>query len=227
MMRWEEVHPRSILQALRLTACCPAVSTWRIQREMTQPLSSPVLTSGFGVSMTALVAALAVSMPDCCVASVISGREGEQRRSRSCARLTFEILLSPVFYSMSRTLVGIGCTSGLGFEALKQLLTQSSPGCARWRVILSARSPESGQSAVTKLQKCTSSHTQITWLPLDLARFPSDVISFSDRLKQHLEADHSTIDCLLLNAGMYSTRSIVSAGRWCQEAIVNHFGASA
>lgn len=123
---------------------------------------------------------------------------------------------------MPRTLVGIGCTSGLGLEALQLLLASTR---TPYQLVLGARSSASGDAAVRQLQAAAKQPTNISWLPLELADFPRGVTAFADQLKQQLASanDSSGIDCLLLNAAVFKSELHQMAAGWTEEAIVNHF----
>lgn len=121
------------------------------------------------------------------------------------------------------TLVCTGCTSGLGYEALK-LFVQQSP--LTWRIFVGSRSPSRGQQVVQELAAMapTAAH-QIVALPLDLALL-SSVENFATELEEHLSAgtEHRGIDVVLLSAGVYKAETVMRAGGWSEEAVVNHFG---
>ncbi|KAI1019058.1 hypothetical protein LB503_009266 [Fusarium chuoi] len=65
--------------------------------------------------------------------------------------------------SLAKTIVATGVSSGIGFEAIKQLLSQSQP----YRVILGARNTKNAQKAYDELKFDRGSHG-VTVLPLEL-----------------------------------------------------------
>ncbi|KAF7552549.1 hypothetical protein G7Z17_g4241 [Cylindrodendrum hubeiense] len=117
--------------------------------------------------------------------------------------------------SLAKTVVGTGLTSGIGFEALKQLLEQAQP----YKIILGARNTSSTQSAIDGLQFDKAANST-TILPLDLADLKG-VKSFAEQTLDKL--GQGKIDYLLLNAGI--TNGAEEPGpngsKWCESYIVN------
>ncbi|PFH57868.1 hypothetical protein XA68_14462 [Ophiocordyceps unilateralis] len=116
--------------------------------------------------------------------------------------------------AVAKTIVATGVSSGLGFEAIKQLLAQPQP----YRVILGARRVEDTNSAINALGHDRS----VTVLPLDLA----DLGQVKTFARQALDAiGKDPIDYLLLNAGIIKSADEKAPFKykWCEAAIVNHF----
>ncbi|KAK7432302.1 hypothetical protein QQZ08_001249 [Neonectria magnoliae] len=118
--------------------------------------------------------------------------------------------------SLAKTIVATGVSSGLGFEAVKQLLEQSQA----YKVILGARNTSSTQSAFDGLQFDRAA-SGVTVLPLDLSNLKG-VKSFAEQTLAKL--GQSKVDYLLLNAGI--TNGAQEPGpngsKWCEAYIVNH-----
>ncbi|KAH6984582.1 hypothetical protein BKA56DRAFT_671081 [Ilyonectria sp. MPI-CAGE-AT-0026] len=118
--------------------------------------------------------------------------------------------------SLAKTVVGTGLTSGLGFQALKQLLEQAQP----YKIILGARNTSSTQAAIDGLQFDKAANGT-TVLPLDLSDLKG-VKSFAEQTLAKL--GQTKIDYLLLNAAI--TNSAEKPGpngsKWCEAYIVNH-----
>ncbi|KAI1871491.1 uncharacterized protein JN550_004485 [Neoarthrinium moseri] len=115
-----------------------------------------------------------------------------------------------------KTVVATGATSGLGFEAVKQLLHQSQP----YRFILGARDIKRSQAAYDEIKYDAGLHS-ISFLPLDLSDL-SDVKSFAQQTLDRLEKDK--IDVLFLNAGMAKGADGPGphGSQWCEAYVVNH-----
>ncbi|KAM5345857.1 hypothetical protein ACJ41O_011718 [Fusarium nematophilum] len=118
--------------------------------------------------------------------------------------------------ALAKTVVATGVSSGLGMEAIKQLLEQTQP----YKVILGARNTKSTQTAYDGLQfdKATNG---VTVLPLDL----SDLKGVKSFAKQTLEKlGQDKIDYLLLNAAISNGAEGPSphGSRWCEAYVVNH-----
>ncbi|KAM0245419.1 hypothetical protein ACHAQJ_010565 [Trichoderma viride] len=120
--------------------------------------------------------------------------------------------------SAVKTVVATGASSGLGFEAIKILLTQQSQP---YKVILGARNIQSTISAYGSLGYDRSGHA-LTVLPLELSDVKT-VKTFSQQVLEKIGEDK--IDYLLLNAGI--TNNAEKPGpngwRWCESLVVNHF----
>ncbi|KAM0335023.1 hypothetical protein ACHAQA_000057 [Verticillium albo-atrum] len=118
--------------------------------------------------------------------------------------------------ALAKTIVATGVSSGLGFEAIKQLLQQSQP----YRVILGARNTEGAQKAFGALKFDASKHN-VTVLPLELADLRG-VRTFAQQALEKLGQDK--VDYVLLNAAI--TDSAVNPGphgsKWCESYVVNH-----
>ncbi|KAJ6468091.1 hypothetical protein C8R47DRAFT_1055910 [Mycena vitilis] len=118
--------------------------------------------------------------------------------------------------SIAKTVVATGASSGLGFEAIKQLLYQQQP----YRFFLGARDVAQTEAAYKALKFDESQHS-VDVLPLQLSDLKS-VKTFSQNVLKRVESGH--IDYLLLNAaqsnGAVSTKS--KDVKWCQSYIVNH-----
>ncbi|KAI5458612.1 hypothetical protein BGZ63DRAFT_362116 [Mariannaea sp. PMI_226] len=118
--------------------------------------------------------------------------------------------------SIAKTVVATGVSSGLGFEAIKQLLQQSQS----YKVILGARNIPNTQEAFDGLKFDRAANT-VSILPLDLSDLKG-VKSFAEQTLANLGEEK--IDYLLLNAGI--TNSAQKPGphgsKWCESYIVNH-----
>ncbi|KXG48598.1 Short-chain dehydrogenase/reductase SDR [Penicillium griseofulvum] len=118
--------------------------------------------------------------------------------------------------SIAKTVIATGTSSGLGFEAIKQLLQQAQP----YSFILGVRDTEKTRVAYDDLKFDTSKHS-VSILPLDLLNLKS-VQSFA---KQALsELGHRPLNYLFLIAGL----AIGADGpgphgsKWCESYMVNH-----
>lgn len=125
-----------------------------------------------------------------------------------------------------------GCSSGLGLRTLRLLLDSlptSSPSFSSpsIRIFAGHRYPLSIQQVeVTELAGTKS--VLLQWLKLDLTSF-SSVRNFASEILE--TEDVQSIDCLLLNAAVWSSGEVraleVKDGeKWVEEAVVNHFCAS-
>ncbi|TPX18734.1 uncharacterized protein E0L32_002591 [Thyridium curvatum] len=116
----------------------------------------------------------------------------------------------------AKTIVATGCTSGLGFELVKQLLAEAQP----YHFILGARDINTAQAAYDKIQY-DSKHT-VTILPVEL----SDLQTVKSFAHQTLETlGQRPIDYLLLNAGIArdaDDRPGPNGSQWCDSYIINH-----
>ncbi|KAF4990179.1 hypothetical protein FGRMN_8600 [Fusarium graminum] len=119
--------------------------------------------------------------------------------------------------SVIKTIVATGTSSGIGLEAIKQLLEQSQP----YRVLLGARNTQRAQKAYDEL-KYDQSSSKVTVLPLELNDLKS-VKSFAEKVLESLE--RTKIDYLLLNAGLGGTAADgpgPHGSKWCEPHVVNH-----
>ncbi|KPM40289.1 hypothetical protein AK830_g6278 [Neonectria ditissima] len=118
--------------------------------------------------------------------------------------------------SLAKTIVATGVSSGLGFEAIKQLLEQSQA----YKIILGARNTASTQDAFDAVQFDKAS-SGVTVLPLDLSDLKG-VKSFAEQTLAKL--GQSKIDYLLLNAGISNSAAEPgpNGSKWCEAYIVNH-----
>ncbi|EGY22344.1 uncharacterized protein VDAG_03782 [Verticillium dahliae VdLs.17] len=118
--------------------------------------------------------------------------------------------------ALAKTIVATGVSSGLGFEAIKQLLQQTQP----YRVILGARNAEGAQKAFGDLKFDESKHN-VTVLPLELA----DLRGVKTFAQQTLETlGQQKIDYVLLNAAISNSAEEPGphGSKWCESYIVNH-----
>ncbi|KAM0345937.1 hypothetical protein ACHAPU_005990 [Fusarium lateritium] len=119
--------------------------------------------------------------------------------------------------SVIKTIVATGASSGIGLEAVKQLLEQSQP----YRVLLGARNTQRAQKAYDEL-KYDQSSSKVTILPLELNDLKS-VKSFAEQVLENL--DRTKVDYLLLNAGLGGTGADgpgPNGSKWCEPHVVNH-----
>ncbi|KAJ5835256.1 hypothetical protein N7447_001282 [Penicillium robsamsonii] len=118
--------------------------------------------------------------------------------------------------SITKTVIATGTSSGLGFEAIKQLLQQAQP----YSFILGARDTEKAQVAYDDLNFDTSKHS-VSILPLDLLNLKS-VQSFA---KQALsELGQRPLNYLFLVAGLVASADGPGphGSKWCEAYVVNH-----
>ncbi|KAH8882173.1 short-chain dehydrogenase/reductase [Thozetella sp. PMI_491] len=117
---------------------------------------------------------------------------------------------------VAKTVVATGASSGLGFEAIKQLLGQSQA----YKFILGARDTKTTETAFNDLKYDVTKHT-LTVLPLELSNLKS-VQSFAQQTLQKLGADK--IDYLMLGAAQ--TGNAEGPGpfgsKWSAQYVVNH-----
>ncbi|KAH8786011.1 hypothetical protein F5883DRAFT_536674 [Diaporthe sp. PMI_573] len=116
-----------------------------------------------------------------------------------------------------KTIVATGCTSGLGFEAVKQLLGQTQA----YKFILGARNVETTKAAYDKLQYDNSRHS-LTILPLELTDLQT-VKSFAHQTLRNLGQE--PLDFLLLNAAIARSADGSpgpNGSQWSHSFIVNH-----
>ncbi|KAJ8124268.1 hypothetical protein O1611_g9374 [Lasiodiplodia mahajangana] len=118
--------------------------------------------------------------------------------------------------TIAKTVVATGASSGLGFEAVKQLLQQSQP----YKFILGARDLKSTQAAYDGLKYDAATHS-VSILPLELTDLRG-VRSFAQQTLDKLGKDN--LDILFLNAGMNkpATGPGPNGSKWCEALVVNH-----
>ncbi|KAH7143188.1 hypothetical protein DER46DRAFT_705336 [Fusarium sp. MPI-SDFR-AT-0072] len=119
--------------------------------------------------------------------------------------------------SLAKTIVATGVSSGIGFEAIKQLLSQSQP----YKVILGARNTKNAQKAYDELKFDRESHG-VTVLPLELNDLKG-VKSFAEQTLDKIGREK--IDYLLLNAGLGGVTAEgpgPHGSKWCEPHVVNH-----
>ncbi|KAM0248168.1 hypothetical protein ACHAP5_003549 [Fusarium lateritium] len=119
--------------------------------------------------------------------------------------------------SLLKTIVATGASSGIGLEAIKQLLEQSQP----YRVLLGARNTERAQKSYDEL-KYDRSLDEVAILPLELSDLKS-VKSFAEQTLERL--GQRNIDYLLLNAGRggdTTDKAGLNGSLWCESHVVNH-----
>jgi NAD(P)-dependent dehydrogenase (short-subunit alcohol dehydrogenase family) len=118
--------------------------------------------------------------------------------------------------AITKTFVATGCSSGLGFELVKQLLGQSQPH----KFILGARDTKGVSASFAALNYDTSKH-ELSVLPLELSDLKG-VRTFASQTLENL--GKGKVDCLLLNAGMVKSAEEPEAwrSRWSEQYVVNH-----
>ncbi|KAJ7069384.1 hypothetical protein C8F01DRAFT_1326168 [Mycena amicta] len=116
-----------------------------------------------------------------------------------------------------KTLVATGCSSGLGLEAIKQLLTKQpalSPPIEISKALLGVRNTLATTTALAGVSPVP------TVLPLELGDLKS-VKAFASKTLEILGAE--PLDYLLLNAAnAYHVEIKSKYGEWCEQYIVNH-----
>ncbi|CAM1508988.1 Fc.00g027270.m01.CDS01 [Cosmosporella sp. VM-42] len=117
--------------------------------------------------------------------------------------------------SIAKTIVATGVSSGLGFEAVKQLLEK-----APYKVILGARNTTTTEDAYNAIQFDRAA-SDVTILPLELSDLKG-VKSFAEKTLAKLGQDK--IDYLFLNAAISkgATEPGPNGSKWCESYIVNH-----
>jgi short-subunit dehydrogenase len=118
--------------------------------------------------------------------------------------------------SITKTFVATGCSSGLGFELVKQLLAQSQP----YQFILGARDTKGLEAAYNALYYDSNKHN-LSIFPLDLSNI-KDVKRFASLTLENL--GKGKLDYLLLNAGMIKPADGPGphGSKWSEQYIVNH-----
>ncbi|KAJ6026042.1 hypothetical protein N7444_013721, partial [Penicillium canescens] len=117
----------------------------------------------------------------------------------------------------TQTVIATGTSSGLGFEAIKQLLEQTQQS---YNFILGARDTAGTRAAYDALKFDTAKHS-VAILPLDL----SDLRSVQSFAKQALsQLGQKKLDSLLLVAGMLNSAEGPGphGSQWCESYVVNH-----
>ncbi|KAH8174956.1 short chain dehydrogenase domain-containing protein [Sarocladium implicatum] len=119
--------------------------------------------------------------------------------------------------SAAKTIVATGVSSGIGLEAIKQLLQQPQP----YRVILGARNIKATEEAYGGITYDKSAHN-VSILPLELSNL-RDVKRFASETLEKLGKER--IDYLLLNAAISngSEQPGPHGSKWSEPLIVNHF----
>jgi NAD(P)-dependent dehydrogenase (short-subunit alcohol dehydrogenase family) len=117
--------------------------------------------------------------------------------------------------SLHRTVVATGVSSGIGFEAIKQLLQQSQP----YRLIIGARNTPAAQAAFDAIKYDRAAHT-LDVLRLDNADFAC-VKTFAQQTLEKLGP--SKIDILFMNAAIAKVAVDYPGHKWCETLEVNHF----
>ncbi|CAI4212370.1 unnamed protein product [Parascedosporium putredinis] len=118
--------------------------------------------------------------------------------------------------ALAKTVVATGVSSGLGFEAIKHLVTQTKQP---YKVLLGARNAEAAKSAYDAVDFDKTKHS-ISVLPLEL----SDLKSVKTFAAQALEAlGGESLDYLLLNAalGPGGESSKPTGSKWREIQVVN------
>ncbi|KAG6011273.1 hypothetical protein E4U43_008447 [Claviceps pusilla] len=117
----------------------------------------------------------------------------------------------------AKTVVATGLSSGIGFEALKQLLERTTP----YKIILGARDTKTTDEAIEKLEFDRAANAHAV-LPLDLSNL-AGVKTFAQQALENVGQDK--IDYLLLNAAMFKGAGDEAShgSGWCEAAVVNHF----
>ncbi|KAI0467799.1 hypothetical protein F4859DRAFT_492696 [Xylaria cf. heliscus] len=117
-----------------------------------------------------------------------------------------------------KTIVATGASSGIGFEAIKQLLAQSQP----YNFILGARDVKATTDAYNGLKYDNSKHT-LAILPLELSNMNSVKVFAQQTLKS---LGGSPIDYLMLNAATAMSKKVTEEGphgsKWIEPYLVNH-----
>ncbi|SPN98647.1 uncharacterized protein DNG_01692 [Cephalotrichum gorgonifer] len=118
--------------------------------------------------------------------------------------------------SLAKTIVATGVSSGLGLEAVRQLLTEAQP----YRIILGARDVPRTKSSYDALTYDRTKHN-VSILQLDLGNL-REVKSFAQNVLTELGA--TKIDYLLLNAAITNPSEEANrfGSKWSESFIVNH-----
>jgi NAD(P)-dependent dehydrogenase (short-subunit alcohol dehydrogenase family) len=117
--------------------------------------------------------------------------------------------------ALRKTIVATGVSSGLGFEAVKQLLGQTQP----YRLIVGVRNLPVAKSAFDGLAFDRATH-ELDVLHLNNA----DLASVKTFAQQALDTvGQDKIDYLLLNAATMKTGEPNPGHKWCESLVVNHY----
>ncbi|KAI0403500.1 hypothetical protein F4802DRAFT_571652 [Xylaria palmicola] len=120
--------------------------------------------------------------------------------------------------TIAKTVVATGASSGLGFEAIKQLLSQSQP----YNFVLGARDTKATTDAYNGLKYDSNKHT-VTILPLELTNMKT-VKSFAQQTLDKLGP--SPVEYLMLNAATGMSKKAAETGphgsKWIEPYLVNH-----
>ncbi|KAI8179436.1 putative short-chain dehydrogenase reductase protein [Colletotrichum sp. SAR 10_75] len=118
--------------------------------------------------------------------------------------------------STNKIIVATGATSGLGFEAIKQLLAQTQP----YKFILGGRNTSAAKEAYDGLHFDSSRHS-LKVVPLELSNLKT-VRSFAQETLDSLGQDK--LDYLFLNAAQNKGAEAKGpfGSNWCESYIVNH-----
>lgn len=118
--------------------------------------------------------------------------------------------------AVAKTVVATGVSSGLGLEAIKQLLVQVQP----YKVILGARDTTTTQSEYDEVQYDRKQQS-VSVFPLELSDMKT-VETFAQQTLDKLGQDK--LDYLLLNAAISKGAEQVGphGSQWCEAYIVNH-----
>ncbi|KAJ7919683.1 hypothetical protein B0H13DRAFT_1988269 [Mycena leptocephala] len=121
--------------------------------------------------------------------------------------------------SIAKTVVATGASSGIGFEAIKQLLLAQQP----YKFILGVRDVATTQAAYSKIEFDKNQHS-VSVLPLQLSDLKS-VKTFSQQVLERLGQEEK-LDYLMLNAaqshGADAGQPGPNGSKWCESYIVNH-----
>ncbi|KAK4186389.1 WW domain-containing oxidoreductase [Podospora australis] len=122
--------------------------------------------------------------------------------------------------TITKTIVATGASSGLGFELVKQLLSQPSQP---YNFILGARDVSRTQQAYSSLNYDNTKHS-LTVLPLELNSL-KNTKTFAQQTLEKLGSQHK-LDYLLLNAGITDPAGPptekTKGQKWCDALVVNH-----
>ncbi|KAF2664880.1 NAD(P)-binding protein [Microthyrium microscopicum] len=118
--------------------------------------------------------------------------------------------------SIVKTIVATGASSGLGFEAVKQLLNQTQP----YKFLLGCSNTNTAQTAYDELKYDSKKHS-VTVLPLDLSDLRT-VKKFAAQTLKQIGSDK--LDFLFLNAATVKVANEpgVNGSKWSEPYVVNH-----